>query len=98
MKIKYALAVAIVALAPLTASAHSQDEQQACMNDAFTFCGDYIPDRGRVAACLAAKKAQISSACRAVMARYAPPGSTAQNMTPVKAPGAPMNLKPSTIR
>ena len=106
MKFALALAVAFVAIAPIAASAHSQEEQEACMNDAFQFCGDYIPDRGRVAACLAAKKAQISPACRGVMARYPAPGTTAQ-VTPAPsskaipnktAPGKPLKLTPSVVR
>ena len=100
MKFKFALAVAFVVMAPTAALAHSQEEQQACMNDAFTFCGDAIPDRGRVAACLAAKKAQISAACRTVMSRYAGPNTTAQ-ATPVPgkpAAGKPMKLTPTAVR
>jgi hypothetical protein len=88
MKISIALAATFVVLAPIAVSAHTQEEQEACMNDAFQFCGDAIPDRGRVAACLAAKKAQISVACRTVMARYAPPDATAMNVPPAPHPKA----------
>ena len=48
MKIQVALAFAFLALAPAAASAESQDEQNACMNDAFNVCGHAIPDRDRV--------------------------------------------------
>jgi hypothetical protein len=75
MKSHFALALALVAFVPAAASAQSQDEQQACMNDAFTVCGDAIPDRGRVAACLAQNLNRISAPCRAVMARYSKPGT-----------------------
>ena len=61
---------------PAAASAESQDDQNACMNDAFTVCGQAIPDRDRVAACLAQNIKRISPACRAVMQRYSK-GSTA---------------------
>src|SRR5438093_10624665 len=100
MKIVLAVAATFVALAPIAASAHTQDEQEACMNDAFTFCGDAIPDRGRVAACLAAKKAQISVACRTVMSRYPAPGTTAQNTAAPasKATGKPLKLTPTAVR
>ena len=100
MKLTLALAAAFVAIAPIAASAHTQEEQEACMNDAFQFCGHAIPDRGAVAACLAAKKSQISPACRGVMARYPAPGTTAQNTTvPGKtAPGKPLKLTPTTVR
>jgi hypothetical protein len=71
MKIQFALAVTLLTLAPVTASAETQDEQNACMNDAFTICGHAIPDRERVGACLAQNINRISSPCRTVMQRYA---------------------------
>lgn len=70
MKIKTAVALAFVALVPAAASAESQDEQNACMNDAFTVCSAAIPDRDRVAACLAKNIKIISAPCRTVMNRY----------------------------
>ena len=73
MKIQIALAFAFLALAPVAASAETQDEQNACMNDAFNVCGHAIPDRDRVAACLAQNINRISGACRTVMQRYAKP-------------------------
>jgi hypothetical protein len=78
MKAQVALAFAFVAFAPAGASAFSQQEQQACMNDAFTVCGYAIPDQGRVAACMAQNVSRISAPCRAVMARYPKPGSKQQ--------------------
>ena len=71
-----ALASALVAFIPVSASAQSQDEQNACMNDAFSICSHAIPDRDRVAACLAQNINRISAGCRMVMARYSKPGST----------------------
>jgi hypothetical protein len=73
MKIHFALAFALLALAPAAASAETQDEQNACMNDAFSVCGHAIPDRERVGACLAQNMHRISAACRTVMQRYARP-------------------------
>jgi hypothetical protein len=70
MKIQFALAFAFLALAPVAASAETQEEQNACMNDAFTICGHAIPDRERVGACLAQNINRISSPCRIVMQRY----------------------------
>jgi hypothetical protein len=44
------LAVAILATAiSYAAKAETEAERQACFNDAQTHCGDYIPDRDRVA-------------------------------------------------
>ena len=67
MKIKIAIALAFFAVMPATASAQSQEDQNACMNDAFNVCGSAIPDRNRVAACLAKNIRRISPACRAAM-------------------------------
>jgi hypothetical protein len=78
MKTQIAIAFAFFALAPVVvlpvaALAESQDEQNACMNDAFTVCGHAIPDRDRVAACLAQNLSRLSAPCRTVMARYNKP-------------------------
>lgn len=73
MKSHFALALALVAFMSVPALAQSQEEQNACMNDAFTVCGDAIPDRDRVAACLAQNINRISVACRTVMQRYSAP-------------------------
>ena len=73
MKIQTALALVFFTLVPAAASAETQDEQNACMSDAFNICGHAIPDRDRVAACLAQNKNRISVACRTVMQRYAKP-------------------------
>jgi hypothetical protein len=70
MKITIAIVLALFALMPATASAQSQEDQNACMNDAFSVCGDAIPDRARVGACLAKNIRRISPACRAVMSRH----------------------------
>ena len=66
----FAATLALIALAPAASLAQSQEEQQACMNDAFQFCGHAIPDRDRVGACLSANVNRISLPCRAVMQRY----------------------------
>jgi hypothetical protein len=70
MRLQIALAAAFLALAPVAVTAETQEEQQACMNDAFNICGQAIPDRDRVAACLTQNLDRISSACRTVMLRY----------------------------
>jgi hypothetical protein len=68
----FVLALFGLALSPAAARADAQQDQQACMNDAMTVCGQFIPDRERVASCLFANRTHISSACRAVLARYNP--------------------------
>jgi len=74
MKIHTAIAVSLfcLALAPVGAKADQQDDQQACMNDAMTVCGQFIPDRERVGTCLVANRARISPACRAAVAHFNP--------------------------
>src|SRR5690349_8073081 len=59
--------------APGGALAQSQDEQEACTNDAFQFCQYAIPDRSRVFQCLAQNRHAISQACQVVMAQYLSP-------------------------
>jgi len=54
------------------------DGQQACMQDAFSFCGQFIPDRDRVGACLFANKSRISPPCREAMKRYTPRTASAR--------------------
>jgi hypothetical protein len=80
MKIQLALAAAFLALAPVTAMAASQEEEQACMNDAFNVCGHAIPDRERVGACLYQNISRISPACRTVLVRYQKPTTTAERI------------------
>ena len=53
MKIQIGIALAFLTLAPAAATAQTQEEQQACTDDAFSVCGQDIPDRDKVAACLA---------------------------------------------
>jgi len=75
MKIQVAVAFAFLALTPTAVTAQTQEEQQACTDDAYNFCGQVIPDRDRVAVCLHQNLNRISSACRIVMQRYSKPAS-----------------------
>ncbi len=74
MKIRAILALAMfgLALAPVAVRADQSRDQQACMNDAFTVCGQFIPDRGRVAACLISNRSRISAPCRAALKHFNP--------------------------
>jgi len=38
--------------------------QHACAGDAQRICGEFIPDRGKVASCLFKNKSQLSAGCR----------------------------------
>jgi hypothetical protein len=71
-----ALATFCITLAPATLRADSQDDQNACMNDAFSVCGQFIPDRERVGNCLRANRSRISPACREAIKRFNPRTAT----------------------
>jgi hypothetical protein len=60
---------AIVAL-PLSAlSAESQEDREACTPEVHRLCGQYIPDREAIIACLKHNMKQLVPACRKVMSR-----------------------------
>jgi hypothetical protein len=95
------LAVALtVATVSTGALAQSNEEQQACMNDAFRVCSATIPDRNRTVACMVQNKAQLSAACQVVMDKYAPGGNvTARSRAPTPARTVTRNaaMKPVTV-
>jgi hypothetical protein len=66
------LAVVLALSASGVALATTQEEEQACTNDAFQFCQNFIPDRNRVFTCLVSNRDQISVACHTVLAPYLP--------------------------
>ncbi len=72
MKAIAAAALASVTLA-LTTPAFAEyrgtaEAQQACTPDVFRLCGQFIPDFGRITACLARQKARLSPECHKVFA------------------------------
>jgi len=75
MKIGSILMLTLVGLALAPAAARADDQQagqsqNACMGDAMTVCGQFIPDRERVAHCLMVNRARISVPCRVALARW----------------------------
>lgn len=44
-----------------------QNAQNACQGDAQKLCGEFIPDRAKIASCLFKKKVELSPACRTVV-------------------------------
>ena len=93
------LAVALtVATFSTGALAQSNEEQQACMNDAFRVCSATIPDRNRTIACMVQNKAQLSSACQMVMDKYAPGGDTSRiaSTPPDRTTTRNVSMKPAT--
>jgi hypothetical protein len=91
MRIMLAAAFALATLST-AAVAQSQEDQQACMNDAFRVCSATIPDRARTTTCMIQNKSQLSPACQQVMAKYAPAASPVQTVAtaPVRTKNASM--------
>ena len=72
-KIRIVSVLGLIALAPVAAQADEQQDKQdklACLADAQTFCGQFIPDRERVAHCLIANRRRVSVACRVALKRF----------------------------
>ena len=72
MKFQATLALTIFATALFSAPA-SADEQggsSACMQYAFSICGQFIPDRERVAACLISNSSRVSPECRSALSHF----------------------------
>ncbi|WP_439396307.1 hypothetical protein ACRQ5Q_05015 [Bradyrhizobium sp. PMVTL-01] len=44
----------------------TMEQQMACTPDVWRLCGDQIPDRNRIVACLQQNTPRLSSGCRAV--------------------------------
>jgi len=62
-----ALALLLCALptaAPASVSKPTAEERSACMGDAISLCLAAIPNKPRVASCLASKMSQLSPRCR----------------------------------
>jgi hypothetical protein len=68
-----AMAAVLAVVASTSALAESPQQRQACENDAFAICGEAIPDRDRVFACLRQNIDELSAGCHAIMAQYAGP-------------------------
>ncbi len=65
-----ALGLLCLTFAPVAARADQQQDQDACMQDAQTVCGQFIPDRERVAHCLMTNRSKISPACRIALKHF----------------------------
>jgi hypothetical protein len=51
--------------APASVNKPTAEERGACMSDAFSLCIAAIPNKARIASCLASKMSQLSPRCRA---------------------------------
>ena len=62
------LGLTLTFLAPAPAAAQGTiNPEQACRDDAFRLCNDFIPDRNKVGACLRSKVRALSRDCRTVI-------------------------------
>ena len=41
--------------------------QHPCAGDAQRLCGEFIPDKGKIATCLGQKRSELSAACGAIL-------------------------------
>ncbi len=64
------LALFCLMLTPVGVKADAQQDQNACMMDAQTFCGEFIPDHVRVAHCLMSNRRKITPACREAVKHF----------------------------
>lgn len=70
MAIRLALAALLLAVSASATMAQSQQERQACSDDAMQFCGDFVPDHQQVYRCLLRQVRRITPDCRKVILRY----------------------------
>ncbi|MEA3021712.1 MAG: hypothetical protein QOK01_564 [Alphaproteobacteria bacterium] len=63
------LALCAIGALSLGARAETPEDRQACIDDVHAHCGEFIPDRDAIVACLKRKLKAISPACRVVMTR-----------------------------
>jgi hypothetical protein len=91
--------IALVLAAIGLAMAQSAEDQAACKDDAFRFCGQTIPDRERTFQCMIANRDALSASCRAVIARDLPPEPAPQKSAKRAKKGkGPINLSPTAAR
>ena len=79
---KTARPVEVLALLLCATTASAQDnrgtpeQRAACAPDAFSLCGSYIPDTGRVEYCLRQNKSDPGDACRLVFEQSTGPAAS----------------------
>ena len=70
-----AAALFVLAAWPLSAAAaESEADREACTPEVHRLCGQYIPDREAIIACLKHNMKHLVPACRRVMSRPYKPG------------------------
>ncbi|HEY6993755.1 MAG TPA: hypothetical protein VH397_08595 [Xanthobacteraceae bacterium] len=64
------LLVAVLPTAAFAQLEETQERRAACMVDAITLCSSAIPNKARIATCLASKMSRLSPKCRAQFAKH----------------------------
>ncbi len=78
-RVATALVLGALAAWPIGAArAESAQDREACTPDVYAHCGEFIPDRERIIACLKQKIRSLSPACRTVMRRPYHPNTAAR--------------------
>lgn len=81
MQMRSMLTLALLSTALASGAALAQDGQtqhwqtpgqdaNACMGDAMSVCGQFIPDRDRVAHCLLSNRSRVSASCRVALTHW----------------------------
>lgn len=70
------LVAASLALAAPARAGGTDEQREACTNDAFKFCSADIPDEGAIESCLRRNHSHLSPSCKVVMQQSAPTEAT----------------------
>ena len=60
------ITVVVLAGSAYAAGPSESEQRTACLGDALRLCAQFIPDRGRIRACLGEAHAELSPSCRVV--------------------------------
>jgi hypothetical protein len=69
-------AIAVLGILPIAAFAQLEETPErraACMADAILLCSSALPNKARIATCLASKMDQLTPRCRAQFAKHQRP-------------------------
>lgn len=83
MRLASVAAFALVVMVSCPAFAYTAAEAKNCMSDAFKLCSAQIPDVGKVAECMHAKRDLLKPACAEAVDRFFAKGSVNHHDKPV---------------
>jgi hypothetical protein len=73
----FGLAILGMTFSSVAVRAEESGGQNACFQDALSICGQFIPDRERVASCLLSNRGRVSPACRSALTHFNPRSASA---------------------